>query len=727
MTRTDRRRFPILFAAIIALAIAVLCVANYAGAHETSGHNARTFHAASISHSWHNHRKDSDTIWFNFAFEIIDPSGEDDGDRDDNDRTFDRWRDRDPNAPEDADDADAILESSPIYNEDGDGRVKQTWYMPHIHWNHEHPGVVDPESDELTTIFGGSEGPWHGHAVRLGSPVQYERHRHERGSTYYEEGTLFSREAHLDVDVLAHGHGGDGDWYVNHKHNPQSDPYGNSHSGVATQDPPILKGRFVSPPAQHDGKKRVKMRVAFSEAIDESPENVGKHGVKVEGGRVTSVRRVGGQAPGGAGTRSVGSRNAGQEDDEQVWEFEIEPDSDGDLTVSLDAGRPCDEPGAICTEDGRSLSEEISTTVKGPAAEEQEPQPQPDQEEEEQPQEPAALTASFTDVPAEHNGENAIRFRVAFSEDIGISFQSLRENAFTVSGGAVTRARRVDGRHDLWEITVEPGSDEAMTIALPGGRECAVSGAICTRGENRRKLTNTPSATVRAPAAEEQEPQQQAQQEPDQEEEEEEQPQEPPPAPRNLTGVANSDGSVTLSWDAPGDDTITGYQILRRDIVKQDSGVFTTVANTGTTATTYTDRGAAPETRYAYRVRAVNAAGTSKRSNYVKVTTKTAAPASKQADADSEPSGLAPNEPNPFNPSTVISYRLNADGPVRLEIYNLLGQRIRTLVDEVQAAGAYRVHWDVRDAAGRHMSTGIYFTRLYYPGGVQTRRMLYLK
>ena len=101
--------------------------------------------------------------------------------------------------------------------------------------------------------------------------------------------------------------------------------------------------------------------------------------------------------------------------------------------------------------------------------------------------------------------------------------------------------------------------------------------------------------------------------------------------------------------------------------------------------------------------------------------------APKPAVADSEPPGLAPNEPNPFNPSTVISYRLNADGPVRLEIYNLLGQRIRTLVDEVQAAGAYRVHWDARDAAGRHLSTGIYFTRLYYPGGVDARRMLYLE
>ena len=416
-----------------------------------------------------------------------------------------------------------------------------------------------------------------------------------------------------------------------------------------------------------------------------------------------------------------------------------------------------------------------------PEAEEQEPQ---EQEEEEQPQAPPALTASFEGMPAKHKGEGGFRFRVAFSENIGISFRSLREDAFTVSGGRVTGGERVDGRRDLFAMTVRPESDADVTITLPAGRECSVSGAICTKGENRRKLTNAPSATVRGPAAEtqepqeqeqkpqeqeeaaetqepqeqeqkpqeqeeaaaeqepqeqkpqeqeeaaaEQEPQQQEQEQPEQEEAaaaEQEPPQKPPP-PRNLTGVANDDGSVTLSWDAPGDDSVTGYRILRRHTVKQAPGVFSTLAaNTGTTATTYTDGVASPETRYAYRVKAINAAGAGKRSNYVKVTTKRAAPSSKPAIADGPP-GLAPNAPNPFNASTLIPYRLDADGPVRLEIYNLLGQSIRTLVDEVQTAGAYRVSWDARDAAGRRVSTGVYFLRLHYPGGVQTRRMLYLE
>ena len=112
---------------------------------------------------------------------------------------------------------------------------------------------------------------------------------------------------------------------------------------------------------------------------------------------------------------------------------------------------------------------------------------------------PVPLTAEFVDMPAEHRGEGGFTFRVAFSEDIGISFRSLREDAFTVTGGRVTSGKRVDGRRDLFRMVVRPDSDGDVTITLPAGRECGVSGAICTKGENRRQLTNSPSATVRGP------------------------------------------------------------------------------------------------------------------------------------------------------------------------------------------------------------------------------------
>ena len=90
-------------------------------------------------------------------------------------------------------------------------------------------------------------------------------------------------------------------------------------------------------------------------------------------------------------------------------------------------------------------------------------------------------------------------------------------------------------------------------------------------------------------------------------------------------------------------------------------------------------------------------------------------------------SGLDPNVPNPFNASTQITYRLATPGPVRLEIYNVLGQPVHTLVDEFQTAGFHQVHWDARDQQGFAVAAGVYISRLHYPGGVQTRRLLLLK
>ena len=86
--------------------------------------------------------------------------------------------------------------------------------------------------------------------------------------------------------------------------------------------------------------------------------------------------------------------------------------------------------------------------------------------------------------------------------------------------------------------------------------------------------------------------------------------------------------------------------------------------------------------------------------------------------------GLGQNYPNPFNPGTVIPYELAADGYVRLEVFNLLGQRVATLVEGEQAAGRYTAAWDARDASGYGVAAGVYIYRLTAGGGVATRRMV---
>ncbi len=88
---------------------------------------------------------------------------------------------------------------------------------------------------------------------------------------------------------------------------------------------------------------------------------------------------------------------------------------------------------------------------------------------------------------------------------------------------------------------------------------------------------------------------------------------------------------------------------------------------------------------------------------------------------------LFQNYPNPFNPETAISYQLPAVSQVQLAIYNTIGQRIRTLVNERQAAGRYTVLWDGRDDAGQEVSSGVYLYRLVAGKFSRTHRMLLLR
>jgi hypothetical protein len=73
---------------------------------------------------------------------------------------------------------------------------------------------------------------------------------------------------------------------------------------------------------------------------------------------------------------------------------------------------------------------------------------------------------------------------------------------------------------------------------------------------------------------------------------------------------------------------------------------------------------------------------------------------------------LAQNYPNPFNPSTTIRYALAKKSGVTLEIYNTIGQRVRTLFSGEQTTGEYESVWDGTNDAGGHVSSGVYFYRL---------------
>ncbi len=88
---------------------------------------------------------------------------------------------------------------------------------------------------------------------------------------------------------------------------------------------------------------------------------------------------------------------------------------------------------------------------------------------------------------------------------------------------------------------------------------------------------------------------------------------------------------------------------------------------------------------------------------------------------------LFQNYPNPFNPTTTISFELPSNGFVTLNIYNVLGQKVATLVDEYRPTGMYKIIWDGRSSAGIPVASGVYFYMLKVNNFIQTKKMLVLK
>ena len=158
----------------------------------------------------------------------------------------------------------------------------------------------------------------------------------------------------------------------------------------------------------------------------------------------------------------------------------MQPSGNADVTVELPATTNCAAQGAICTAGGSVLSSPLTLTVNAPEA-----------------TPPPAIVES---APTSHNGSDSFRIRIAFSEapKSGFSYKTMRDHAFTVTGGSVTGARRlVSGKNLRWEVSVSPDSNGDVTITLPATTDCDAQGAICADGD--KKLSNRLERTVSGP------------------------------------------------------------------------------------------------------------------------------------------------------------------------------------------------------------------------------------
>jgi hypothetical protein len=175
-----------------------------------------------------------------------------------------------------------------------------------------------------------------------------------------------------------------------------------------------------------------------------------------------------------------------------------------------------------------------------------------------------------------------------------------------------------------------------------------------------------------------------------------------------------ADGRVEVTWrllDAVAD---VAFAIERNE----GHGVYAPVAGAEVIRRgedyAYHDFDTQPGTDYRYRV---------------KITEEGVVTASFETSITTPATGLTlyQNRPNPFNPSTRISYSIDRDARVRLAVYDVGGRLVRTLADEPMPAGTHVADWDGRDDEGRAVASGVYFYRLQAGKRTLTRKALLIK
>ena len=443
--------------------------------------------------------------------------------------------------------------------------------------------------------------------------------------------------------------------------------------GVAVSVPRApLTARFESLPAGHDGSTEFALQLVFSEPIWLTEAVIRTQALTVAGGRVTSARRVGGRS--------------------DLWEITIQPNAN-DVSISLLPTTSCNANGAVCTQDGLVLQNDAQIVI-----------PLATQTGEDTQSEVEPLMARFESLPAGHDGTTAFALQLVFSEPIEMTEAEEIQHTLAVIGGAVTSARRVNGSSDLWETTIQPNPND-VRIALPPTPSCDADNAICTADGRMLSQGVAASVVYRVPLTVRFES-----------------------LPTGHDGT--TEFAVQLAFNQPiwlteavmrtQALTVTGGRVTsaRRVDGRSDRWEIAIQPNPNDVGisllpTTSCNTNGAVCTQDGHAL-----------SNGLSTTVT--GPAAKPV-AALQTFALYANYPNPFNAETQMTYALPVAGAVELAIYNVRGQRVRTLVQGVQAAGRYQIVWDGRNDTGAGLASGVYLSRLASTQGVRVRRLLLIK
>ncbi|NQV41359.1 MAG: carboxypeptidase regulatory-like domain-containing protein [Candidatus Marinimicrobia bacterium] len=192
-----------------------------------------------------------------------------------------------------------------------------------------------------------------------------------------------------------------------------------------------------------------------------------------------------------------------------------------------------------------------------------------------------------------------------------------------------------------------------------------------------------------------------------------------PGIPGPLTLLGASDESVELGWEMSDADDFQYFEVYRA--INPD---FTDANVYATIEPMFTDGDVTIGQTYYYAVSAVDANGNMSDPTNVITTSIVSVD-----DAEMIPTayGLSQNYPNPFNPTTSIEFALPEASEVSLEIYNLLGQKVRTLVNGYVPAGYINTSWDGMDQNGKEISSGTYIYRLQTADQTFSKKMVLMK
>jgi hypothetical protein len=176
-----------------------------------------------------------------------------------------------------------------------------------------------------------------------------------------------------------------------------------------------------------------------------------------------------------------------------------------------------------------------------------------------------------------------------------------------------------------------------------------------------------------------------------------------------------SDGGVVLRWDLAADEAVSGFRVYRCEAAGGSSEVAVHDGLLPPESRSFSDRTAVAGREYSYTLGVVKPDGSEVRSRSVSILPKPVEAA------------LYQNHPNPFNPTTTISFAVPRAMRVELAIYSPSGQLVRRLIDGPVAAGLRDVEWDGTNQKGQRVASGVYFYRFTAGKFTQTRKMILLK